>query len=208
MCEVWHLRVLRESQEPGCETAENQCRHAKPNNNTDIYFLSSALPLSECLLSSIPLIFIFPHGGSTTPHLMGSDNPFMPPTQRLTSFLFSFPPLHLLSILFWNLLFFPFCEGLPWVKLHCFTNSIKRLINNLGAGQFSEQSFFLWPTGNPAKASKCCSNRPWITINPAWLDLPIVIPVLRERDRVRARLETAGVEKRDNRSERERERMI
>lgn len=131
-----------------------------------------------------------------------------PPHRDSVHSYFPFPPLHLLSILFWNLFFFPFCEGPPWVKLHCFTNSIKRLINNLRAGQFSEQSFFLCPTGNPAKASKHCSNRPWITINPAWLDLPIVIPVLWERDRVRARLETAGVEKWDNRSEREREQMI
>ncbi len=108
-CDIYECWESRKR--PGCETAENHCRHAKPNNNTDIYFLSSALPLSECLLSSIPLIFIFPHGGSTTPHLMGSDNPLMPPTQRLTSFLFSFPPLDLLSILFWNLLFFSLLWG-------------------------------------------------------------------------------------------------
>lgn len=64
---------------------------------TLIFTLSLSLSLS-----SFPLIFIFPHGGSTSPHLMESDNPLMPPTQRFTSFLFSFffPPLHLLSILF------------------------------------------------------------------------------------------------------------
>lgn len=137
---------------------------------------------------------------------------FLPPTHRFSSFLFSFFfSLCIFSLYFskiFSLFFFFFCERPPWVKLHCFTNSIKRLINNLRAGQFSEQSFFLCPNGNPAKASKCCSNRPWITINPAWLDLPIVIPVLQEQDQVRARLETAGVEKRDNWSEREGERMI
>jgi len=209
-CDIYECWESHKS--PGCETAGNQCRHAKPNNNTDIYSLSLSPPLfcsSFCLsvsLSSIPLFSSFLRGAAHL-HIWWNLIILSPPTHRYTSFLFSFLSASSLYTLLKSFFFF-FCERAQWVKLHCFTNSIKRLINNLRAGQFSEQSFFLCPTGNPAKASKCCSNRPWITINPAWLDLPIVIPVLWEQDRVRAWPETAGVEKRDNWSEREGERMI
>jgi len=37
--------------------------------------------LSECLPLFDPFIFIFPQGGSTSPHLMESDNPLAPHTQ-------------------------------------------------------------------------------------------------------------------------------
>lgn len=208
-CDIYECWESRKS--PGCETAGNQCRHAKPNNNTDIYSLSPSLFCYSFCLSVSPslrsLWFSSFLRGAAHLHIWWNLIILLPPphTDLLHSyFRFFLSASSLYTLLKSSFFFFFFCERPPWVKLHCFTNSIKRLIYNLRAGQFSEQSFFLCPTGNPAKASKCCSNRPWITINPAWLDLPIVIPVLREQ----ARPETAGVEKRDNWSEREGERMI
>lgn len=71
---------------------------------TTLIFTLSLFCSSFCLsvsLSSIPLISIFPQGGSTSPHLMESDNILAPHTQIYFILIFvSFFSLHLLSILF------------------------------------------------------------------------------------------------------------
>lgn len=113
----WHVRGLtftsaeRVARAPAARQLEISA--GMQNLITTLIFTLSLL-LSVCLsvfLSSIPLIFIFPHGGSTSPHLMGFDNPLMPPTQRFTSFLFSFSP-YIFSLYSSEIFsFFPFVRG-------------------------------------------------------------------------------------------------
>lgn len=99
-CDIYECWESHKS--PGCETAGNQCRHAKPNNNTDIYSLSLSLSFA---LSSVwvspslqSLWFSSFLRGAAHLHIWWNLIIFLPPTHRFT--FVSFFSLHLLSILF------------------------------------------------------------------------------------------------------------